>query len=184
MVLLSAAAVILLVLVAVTLFSQGSGPAGTAYGATRDTTYGPTGEIPDGTYLDVIDDGADPAIARMDPQLRSAVVEATAAAAEAGVSIGITSAWRSEAYQVQLMEEEIAEVGEDAASKIVADPSTSKHVTGAAVDVGPMAAMDWMSKHGDEFGLCQIFANELWHYELATTPGGECPPMKSDATEA
>ena len=27
---------------------------------------------------------------------------------------------------------------------------------------------------------CQVFANERWHFELATTAGGRCPPMLPD----
>ena len=32
------------------------------------------------------------------------------------------------------------------------------------------------------YGLCQIFANERWHFELATEPGGACPPMYPDSS--
>ena len=45
-------------------------------------------------------------------------------------------------------------------------PNTSAHVSGDAVDIGPSAAAAWLSEHGAEYGLCQIYGNEPWHYEL------------------
>ena len=60
-------------------------------------------------------------------------------------------------------------------------PAESSHVTGDAVDVGPTDADSWLSQHGSEYGLCQIYANEPWHFELATVPGGTCPAMTSNA---
>jgi hypothetical protein len=55
-------------------------------------------------------------------------------------------------------------------------------VTGDAVDIGPTDADDWLIQHGSTYGLCQIFANELWHFELATTPGGDCPALLADGS--
>src|SRR5215210_3953396 len=52
-----------------------------------------------------------------------------------------------------------------------------------AVDLGPSAATAWLSEHGAEYGLCQIYSNEPWHYELrpeAIDHG--CPPMYADPT--
>jgi D-alanyl-D-alanine carboxypeptidase len=40
------------------------------------------------------------------------------------------------------------------------------------------------SEHGADYGLCQIYGNEPWHYELrpeATDHG--CPPMYADPTQ-
>jgi zinc D-Ala-D-Ala carboxypeptidase len=65
----------------------------------------------------------------------------------------------------------------------VATPRTSAHVSADAVDIGPFDATAWLSAHGAEYGLCQIYGNEAWHYELrpeAIDHG--CPPMYSDAT--
>ena len=45
-------------------------------------------------------------------------------------------------------------------------PDTSAHVSGDAVDIGPSGAAAWLSEHGAEYGLCQIYGNEPWHYEL------------------
>ena len=62
-------------------------------------------------------------------------------------------------------------------------PTTSAHVSGDAVDIGPVDATAWLSEHGAEYGLCQIYGNEPWHYELrpeAIDHG--CPPMYADPT--
>ena len=40
----------------------------------------------------------------------------------------------------------------------------------------------WLIAHGWQFGLCQIYANEIWHFELATDEQGRCPPLKPNAT--
>ena len=39
-------------------------------------------------------------------------------------------------------------------------------MSGDAVDIGRSDATAWLSEHGAEYGLCQIYANEPWHYEL------------------
>ena len=65
----------------------------------------------------------------------------------------------------------------------MATPSTSAHVSGDAVDIGPADATAWLSEHGAKYGLCQIYSNEPWHYELrpeAIDHG--CPPMYADPT--
>ena len=65
----------------------------------------------------------------------------------------------------------------------MATPDTSAHVSGDAVDIGPSDAAAWLSEHGAGYGLCQIYDNEPWHYELrpdAIDHG--CPPMYADPT--
>ena len=52
------------------------------------------------------------------------------------------------------------------AARWVATPDTSAHVSGDAVDIGPADATAWLSEHGAAYGLCQIYGNEPWHYEL------------------
>jgi LAS superfamily LD-carboxypeptidase LdcB len=69
------------------------------------------------------------------------------------------------------------------AARWVATPNTSPHVSGDAVDIGHSDAMAWLSKHGAEYGLCQIYRNEPWHYELRPKAIGHgCPPMYADPT--
>jgi hypothetical protein len=73
--------------------------------------------------------------------------------------------------------------GNTALPWLVATAETSAHVSGDAVDIGPADATVWLSRHGAEYGLCQIYRNEPWHYELrpeAIEHG--CPPMYADPT--
>ena len=68
------------------------------------------------------------------------------------------------------------------ARKWVSTPELSAHVTGDAIDIGYTDADSWLMQHGADYGLCQIYSNEIWHFELATTPGGDCPPQLADAS--
>jgi hypothetical protein len=54
-------------------------------------------------------------------------------------------------------------------------------VSGNAVDIGSSDATAWLSEHGAEYGLCQIYSNEPWHYELRPRAIGHgCPRMFGD----
>jgi D-alanyl-D-alanine carboxypeptidase len=57
----------------------------------------------------------------------------------------------------------------------------STHMSGKAVDIGPTNAADWLIQHSSAYGLCQAYANEMWHFELLRGPGGQCPPARGDA---
>ena len=65
----------------------------------------------------------------------------------------------------------------------MATGTTSPHVAGDAVDLGPAAATQWLSAHGTAYGLCQIYANEPWHYELRPEAADHgCPAIYADPT--
>ncbi|MFC7496505.1 MULTISPECIES: M15 family metallopeptidase [unclassified Nocardioides] len=122
-------------------------------------------------------------IAGLDPDLLTAVQAARRDARDDGVRMVVTSGWRSPAHQQRLFDEAVLGYGsEEEASRWVSTPDTSAHVTGDAVDIGPRDADHWLSQHGSDYGLCQVFANEVWHFELATTPGGTCPDMLPDSS--
>lgn len=124
-----------------------------------------------------------PALARLDPDLLHAVQRAAHDAEADGIRFVVTSGWRSRAYQQHLFDLAVVKYGsEQEAHRYVDTPETSHHVTGHAVDIGPTNADDWLSQHGAAYGLCQTYANEMWHFELATAPGGTCPVMKADAS--
>ena len=139
------------------------------------------GAIPDGTT--VFDDGI-PGVARLDSDLLGALRRAAAGAAGDGVRFSVDSGWRSPAYQARLLREAISKYGSRAAARRwVATPGTSAHVSGDAVDIGSAGAAAWLSEHGAAYGLCQIYGNEPWHYELrpeAIDHG--CPAMYADPT--
>jgi D-alanyl-D-alanine carboxypeptidase len=125
-----------------------------------------------------------PAVTRLDPDLVGALRRAATDAAEEGVELQVNSGWRSKRYQDQLLSEAISEYGSrERAARWVATPTTSPHVFGEAVDLGPLAATMWLSQHGAAYGLCQIYANERWHYELRPDAVGRgCPPAYADPT--
>jgi hypothetical protein len=139
------------------------------------------GAVPNGTS--VFDDEV-PGVAKLDPDLRSALRRSATDAADYGVAFVVDSGWRSPAYQERLLQQAVAKYGSRAAAaRWVATPRTSSHVSGDAVDIGHANAAAWLSEHGAAYGLCQIYANEPWHYELrpdAVDHG--CPPMYADPT--
>ncbi len=123
-------------------------------------------------------------MARLDPALLGALRRAATDAAGNGVDFYVDSGWRSREYQEQLLQEAISKYGSEAeATRWVATPNTSAHVSGDAVDIGPAGAAAWLSAHGAEYGLCQIYGNEPWHYELRPEASDHgCPSMYADPT--
>jgi D-alanyl-D-alanine carboxypeptidase len=140
------------------------------------------GAVPDGAT--VFDDEY-PAVANLDRALIGALRLAATDAADDGVEFFVDSGWRSPKYQERLLDEAISKYGsEEEAARWVATPNTSAHVSGDAVDIGHSDATAWLSEHGAEYGLCQIYSNEPWHYELrpeAIDHG--CPPMYADPAD-
>lgn len=127
-------------------------------------------------------DTSDPTVGRLDPALLQAIQEAARAASQDGVDMRINSGWRTREFQMQLFDEAVQQYGSaDIARQYVASPDVSNHVVGKAVDVGPTAADTWLAHNGTRFGLCQTYANEVWHFELAADEFGNCPPMKPNA---
>ena len=164
---------------------RAAGEAAPPGGVPRSERRGAPGEddgvVPDGTT--VLDDEI-PGVARLNPALLSALRRAAADARNDGITLYVTSGWRSPTYQEQLRREAISEYGsEKEAARWVAAPDTSAHVSGDAIDIGPSDATAWLSRHGATYGLCQIYRGEPWHFELrpkAIDRG--CPSMYADPT--
>jgi D-alanyl-D-alanine carboxypeptidase len=149
---------------------------------TRAARHLPTeadGAVPDGAT--VFDDEY-PGVANLDAELLKALREAATDAADDGVKFYVNSGWRTPEYQRELRRDGVAKYGSEAeAARWVATPDTSPHVLGQAIDIGRSDARAWLSDHGARYGLCQIYRNEPWHYELrpeAIEHG--CPPMYPD----
>ena len=142
------------------------------------------GFIPGGARVSVFDEEM-PAVGRLDPGLLDALRRTATDAAADGVGLRINSGWRSSEYQQQLLRDAVAEYGSQAeAARWVATGETSPHVSGDAVDIGPPSAAAWLSEHGAAHGLCQIYSNEPWHYELRPEAVDDgCPTMYEDPTE-
>lgn len=138
-----------------------------------------------------IDDGAgltpfetsNAAIANLDSRLLDAIQDAARGAEAESITVIVNSGWRGIQYQKQLLAEAITEYGtEDEARRWVSTPQESRHVSGDAVDIGSWDAAEWVDEHGSAWGLCRVFDNEPWHFELLTSAGGECPILLHDAS--
>lgn len=141
------------------------------------------GVIRDGDQPTVFDvDRA--AVGNLDASLLAALQRAASDAEADGVTFRVNSGWRTPALQERMLQDAIAQYGSEAeARRWVATPETSEHVTGDAVDLGPLPALDWLVQRGWRYGLCQIYANESWHYELRPEAVDQgCPEMLPDPT--
>ena len=154
----------------------------------------PTGSVLAPSEADgVIRDGDQPtvfdvdrvAVGNLDPALLDALQRAASDAEADGVTFLVNSGWRSAALQEQLLRDAIDDYGsEEEARRWVATAETSAHVSGDAVDLGPLPTLDWLTQRGWRYGLCQTYGNESWHYELrpeAVEDG--CPAQYADPTE-
>ena len=168
------------------LFHQSVSLATASFGETlRNAAGGLTqadGVLPDDA---TVFDGQYAAVANLNPDLLSALRHAATNARNDGIVLYINSGWRSRSYQNELLSQAVAEYGsEQQAAKWVATADTSPHVSGNAADIGHSDADAWLSDHGAAFGLCQIYRNEPWHFELrprATDRG--CPRLYADPTQ-
>jgi D-alanyl-D-alanine carboxypeptidase len=146
--------------------------------AAVDSVYG---WLPDGATLTPFD-VSNPVVGWLDPQLLGAIQNAARRAASDGIHMEITSGWRSKGFQQRLFDDAVRKYGSvDDARQYVASPDVSQHVVGKAVDIGPFDAAEWLIRNGAQFGLCQIYANENWHFERAADERGACPPLKANA---
>ncbi|MGV0849576.1 M15 family metallopeptidase [Mycolicibacterium phlei] len=145
--------------------------------AAQDTVGG---WLPDDATLSPFDTD-NPIVGWIDPALLDAVQRAARAAEADGIEMRISSGWRTKGFQQRLFADGIQRYGSvEAAKEFVASPEKSNHVTGKAVDIAPVEADRWLIANGPKFGLCQIYANEIWHFELAAVDG-RCPPLKPNA---
>lgn len=139
------------------------------------------GSLADGQILTPFD-MQNPAVGRLDPRLLDAIQQAATAASANGITMTVTSGWRSPEFQQRLLDSAVAQYGSLAAARqYVQTPEASKHVIGEAVDIGGVGADQWLMDNGARYGLCRIYANEVWHFELATDAAGNCPPLLPNA---
>jgi len=110
-----------------------------------------------------------------------ALEKMAAAARKDGVALVVGSSYRSYAYQKNVYERNVRELGQAAADRESARPGTSQHQLGTAVDFGSItdefaltAAGKWLSLHAGEYGWSLSFPDgyeavtgyrwESWHY--------------------
>ncbi|MGW0686869.1 M15 family metallopeptidase [Streptomyces sp. NPDC002754] len=140
------------------------------------------GVVPDGV---TVRDDTTPAVGNLAPGLLKALRRAATDASREGVTFYVNSGWRSPEYQNRLLGEAVSKYGSEAeAAQWVATADTSPHVSGDAVDLGRSEATAWLSEHGAAYGLCQIYGNEPWHYELRSEAADHgCPDLYANPTE-
>ena len=180
------AAVVLLGLVLAGIWAGDHKPSwvGAAAAGSRKSDSGALGSedgyVAVGASLSPFSD--EPAVARLDTALRETLRQAASDARVDGIALRVNGGWRSARYQRLLLRRAVRTYGSiEVARQYTLPPAESKHVSGEAVDVGPTEAASWLFQYGSEYGLCQIYANEPWHFELVAEPGGTCPALISNA---
>jgi len=145
--------------------------------APTATSDAPAGVAP-GADAPPLDDGLD----GVDADLASRFAAARAAADADGVELRVTSGKRTAEEQQRLVDDAVATRGVPEAYRWVLPPETSAHVQGLAVDVGPTEGAYWLAQHGIDFGLCQTYANEVWHFEKLPDGADTCPEQHPDSS--
>lgn len=107
-------------------------------------------------------------------------IMADAAKAE-GITLLVSSAYRSYDYQKNIYERNVRQMGKEAADRESAQPGTSQHQTGTAIDFGSIDDSyaetkpgKWLAAHAAEYGFSLSFPEgyepitgyrwECWHY--------------------
>jgi hypothetical protein len=94
---------------------------------------------------------------RMRPDVATAFDRMERAAHAGGVSLIITSAYRSDAEQAILF-------ARHPDPRWVAPPGRSLHRLGTELDLGPPAAYGWLARNAGRFRFTQRYSWEPWHY--------------------
>jgi zinc D-Ala-D-Ala carboxypeptidase len=119
------------------------------------------------------------------PLLAARFNAAASFAAADGVTLYISSGFRTRDRQETLFAEAVKKYGnETEAAKWVLPPQNSHHPQGLAIDVnypGDRPGAFWLEKNGSRFGLCRVYANEWWHFEGVIAPGERCPRLAPNA---
>jgi hypothetical protein len=99
----------------------------------------------------------------MRPDVAAAFDRMSAAAARAGLTVTISSGFRSDAEQAALF-------AAHPDPRWVAPPGRSLHRCATELDLGPDSAYAWLSAHAAEFGFVQRYSWEPWHYGFSAGP--------------
>jgi len=105
----------------------------------------------------------------MRPDVAAAFDRMAAAATSDGISLVINSAFRSDAEQRELWEQ-------NPDPRWVAPPGTSLHRCGTELDLGPPEAYGWLAANAPEFEFTQRYSWEAWHYGFDGGP----PPCSAE----
>ena len=132
-------------------------------------------------------DGTVLAVSRPGHKLRKPAFDALAVMSKAaraeGITLLVSSAYRSYEYQKGVFARNVAEMGEKEAIRVSAPPGASQHQLGTAMDFGSItdafattAAGKWMLANAGRFGFSLSFPKglepvtgymwESWHYRF------------------
>jgi hypothetical protein len=123
----------------------------------------------------------------MRPDVAPAFDRLAAAARGTGISLVITSAYRSDAEQARLFEQHPD-------PRWVAPPGQSLHRCATELDLGPSSAYGWLAANAPRFGFVKRYSWEPWHFGYSRVPApcssagngvGATPPIVDErlATE-
>ena len=136
-------------------------------------------------------DGSGLSLSRKGHRLRKsayeALLEMDKAARKDGITLLVSSAWRSYDYQGTVFARNVAESGRAEALRVSAPPGASQHQLGTAMDFGDItdafastAAGRWMSRNAGNFGFSLSYPQgqeaitgyvwESWHYRYIGRP--------------
>jgi transglycosylase-like protein with SLT domain/D-alanyl-D-alanine carboxypeptidase-like protein/putative Flp pilus-assembly TadE/G-like protein len=99
----------------------------------------------------------------MRPDVASAFDRMASAAAEAGVTLLVSSGFRSDAEQAQLF-------AANPDPEWVAPPGQSLHRCATELDLGPESAYGWLGANAAGFGFVQRYSWEPWHWGFDRGP--------------
>jgi hypothetical protein len=100
----------------------------------------------------------------MRPDVALAFDRTERAARDDGVSLIVTSGFRSDAEQAKLF-------AAHPDPKWVARPGTSLHRLGTELDLGPASAYGWLAANAPRFGFVKRYAWEPWHWGYTRNAG-------------
>jgi hypothetical protein len=100
----------------------------------------------------------------MRPDVALAFDRMAAAAAADGVSLVITSGYRSDAEQAILY-------ARHPDPRWVAPPGKSLHRLGTELDLGPPGAYGWLARNAGRFGFIKRYSWEPWHFGYTRNAG-------------
>lgn len=95
----------------------------------------------------------------MRPDVAAAFDRMAAAASQAGITLVVSSGFRSDAEQAALF-------AAHPDPTWVAPPGHSLHRCATELDLGPESAYGWLAANAGRFGFVQRYSWEAWHYEL------------------
>jgi hypothetical protein len=111
----------------------------------------------------------------MRPDVALAFDRMVEAAREDGVTLLVTSGYRSDAEQAELFR-----LHPD--PKWVAPPGTSLHRNATELDLGPRSAYGWLAANAERFHFIQRYPHEPWHWGFVLNPRSSPRPGAGDGS--